>query len=157
MATREPVLPPVGYEYWSSHRSLRTLAERLAQNGCLALRFDFDGTGDSFSAQALAAGTPTPLTAGGQATFGGTTFTWPSAVGAPDNVIADGQIIDLSGSGTDLDDLRAEVNISKHVGKDHRFAGADGVALRLCLKRLATDNAGSLHHVRERHAGLDSD
>ncbi len=63
---------------------------------------NFDGTGESFSAQALAAGTPTPLTAGGQATIGGTTFTWPSAVGAPDNVIADGQTIDVSGTGTDL-------------------------------------------------------
>ena len=41
------IVPPLGYEYWSSHRTLRTLAERLAQNGCLALRFDFDGTGDS--------------------------------------------------------------------------------------------------------------
>ncbi|MGH3398846.1 MAG: glycoside hydrolase family 3 C-terminal domain-containing protein, partial [Streptosporangiaceae bacterium] len=68
---------------------------------------DYDGTGDSFSAQALAAGTPTPLTAGGQATFGGTTFTWPTAVGAPDDVIADGQTIDLSGSGTDLGFLGA--------------------------------------------------
>jgi beta-glucosidase len=68
---------------------------------------NFDGTGDSFSAQALAAGTPTPLTAGGQATFGGTTFTWPSAVGAADNVIADGQTIDLTGSGTDLGFLGA--------------------------------------------------
>src|SRR6202034_2581287 len=68
---------------------------------------DYDGTGDSFSAQALAAGTPTPLTPGGQATFGGTTFTWPSAVGTPDNVIADGQTIDLSGSGTDLGFLGA--------------------------------------------------
>jgi len=68
---------------------------------------DFDGTGDSFSAQALAAGTPTPLTPGGQATFGGTTFTWPSAVGTPDDVIADGQTIDLSGSGTDLGFLGA--------------------------------------------------
>ena len=68
---------------------------------------DFDGTGDSFSAQALAAGSPTALTPGGQATFGGTTFTWPSAVGAPDNVIADGQTIDLSGSGTDLGFLGA--------------------------------------------------
>ncbi|HEX4661033.1 MAG TPA: glycoside hydrolase family 3 C-terminal domain-containing protein [Streptosporangiaceae bacterium] len=67
----------------------------------------FDGTGDSFSAQALAAGTPAPLTPGGQATFGGTTFTWPSAVGAPDDVIADGQTIDLSGSGTDLGFLGA--------------------------------------------------
>lgn len=68
---------------------------------------DFDGTGDSFSAQALAAGTPTPLVAGGQATIGGTTFNWPSAVGAPDNVIADGQTIDLSGSGNELGFLGA--------------------------------------------------
>jgi beta-glucosidase len=68
---------------------------------------NFDGTGDSFSAEALAAGTPTPLSAGGQATIGGTTFTWPSAVGAPDDVIADGQTIDLSGSGTDLGFLGA--------------------------------------------------
>jgi beta-glucosidase len=68
---------------------------------------NFDGTGDSFSAQALAAGIPTPLTAGGQATFGGTTFTWPSAIGTPNNVIADGQTIDLTGSGTDLGFLGA--------------------------------------------------
>ena len=68
---------------------------------------DFDGTGDSFSAQALAAGTPTSLTPGGQATFGGTTFTWPSPVGAPNEVIADGQTINLSGSGTDLGFLGA--------------------------------------------------
>jgi pimeloyl-ACP methyl ester carboxylesterase len=41
------IVPPLGYEYWSSHRTLRTLAERLAAQGCHALRFDFDGTGDS--------------------------------------------------------------------------------------------------------------
>jgi dienelactone hydrolase len=41
------LVPPIGYEYWTSHRTLRTLAERLAENGCLALRFDLDGTGDS--------------------------------------------------------------------------------------------------------------
>jgi beta-glucosidase len=68
---------------------------------------DYDGTGESFSEEALAAGTPTPLTPGGQATVGGTTFTWPSAVGAPDNVVADGQVIDLSGSGTELGFLGA--------------------------------------------------
>jgi beta-glucosidase len=68
---------------------------------------NFDGTGDSFSAQALATGTPTPLTTGGQATFGGTTFTWPTAVGTPNDVIADGQTVDLSGSGTDLGFLGA--------------------------------------------------
>jgi beta-glucosidase len=67
---------------------------------------DFDGTGDSFSAQALAAGTPNALTSGAAATIGGTSFTWPAA-GTADNVIADGQIIDLSGSGTDLGFLGA--------------------------------------------------
>jgi beta-glucosidase len=67
---------------------------------------DYDGTGDSFSAQALAAGTPTALTSGAQAAIGGTTFTWPTA-GTADNVIADGQIIDLSGSGTELGFLGA--------------------------------------------------
>ncbi len=68
---------------------------------------NFDGTGESYSKQALAAGTPTPLTPGGQATIDGTTFTWPTPVGAPDNVIADGQIIDVSGSGTELGFLGA--------------------------------------------------
>jgi beta-glucosidase len=67
---------------------------------------DFDGTGDSFSAEALTAGTPTTLTSGAQSTIGGTTFTWPAA-GTADDVIADGQIIDLSGSGTDLGFLGA--------------------------------------------------
>ena len=38
---------------------------------------NYDGVGDSFSAQALAAGTPTALTPGQQVTIGGTTFTWP--------------------------------------------------------------------------------
>ena len=41
------IVPPLGYEYWSSHRTLRTLAERLTERGCRVLRFDFDGTGDS--------------------------------------------------------------------------------------------------------------
>jgi beta-glucosidase len=68
---------------------------------------DFDGTGETFSAQALAAGTPNALTAGGTATIGGTTFTWPTAVGTPDDVISDGQTINLSGSGTELGFLGA--------------------------------------------------
>jgi len=68
---------------------------------------NFDGTGESYSVQALAAGTPTPLTAGGQATVGGATFTWPTGVGTPDDVIADGQTIDLSGSGNELGFLGA--------------------------------------------------
>jgi alpha/beta superfamily hydrolase len=41
------VCPPVGSEYTRSHRSLRHLADRLAQAGIPCLRFDYDGTGDS--------------------------------------------------------------------------------------------------------------
>ena len=41
------ILPPVGYEYWSTHRTLRSLAERLATAGHAVLRIDYDGTGDS--------------------------------------------------------------------------------------------------------------
>ena len=72
---------------------------------------DYDGVGDSYSAQALAAGTPTPLTPGGQVTVGGTTLTWPSAAaGTPDNVVTGGQTVALSGSGTDLGFLGASQN-----------------------------------------------
>ena len=41
------IAPPIGYEYWSAHRSLRTLAEKLAGRGHGVLRFDYDGLGDS--------------------------------------------------------------------------------------------------------------
>ena len=41
------ILPPVGYQWWSTHRSLRVLAERLADAGHVAMRLDYDGTGDS--------------------------------------------------------------------------------------------------------------
>jgi beta-glucosidase len=67
---------------------------------------DFDGTGESFSAQALAVATPDALTSGAATTIGGTTFTWPAA-GTNDNVIADGQTIDVSGSGNELGFLGA--------------------------------------------------
>ncbi|HTW05169.1 MAG TPA: glycoside hydrolase family 3 C-terminal domain-containing protein [Streptosporangiaceae bacterium] len=72
---------------------------------------NFDLGGDSYSAQALAAGTPNALTPGGQVTVGGTTFTWPDVPSATnDNVVADGQTVNLSGSGTDLGLLGAGQN-----------------------------------------------
>jgi beta-glucosidase len=72
---------------------------------------NYDGVGDSFSAQALAAGTPRALTQGGKLTVGGTTFTWPDvAPGNPDNVVAAGQTIALSGSDTDLGFLGSSQN-----------------------------------------------
>jgi pimeloyl-ACP methyl ester carboxylesterase len=45
------MLPAVGYQYWSAHRTLRVLAERLAGAGHLALRLDYEGTGDSAGEQ----------------------------------------------------------------------------------------------------------
>jgi alpha-beta hydrolase superfamily lysophospholipase len=41
------VCPPLGYEYMSSYRSARVLAERLAAVGYDVIRIDYDGTGNS--------------------------------------------------------------------------------------------------------------
>jgi hypothetical protein len=61
---------------------------------------NFDGPGSSYSATALAELGVSP---GSQIHFGGQTFTWPDVpTGEPDNVLANGQIIDLSGSGSTL-------------------------------------------------------
>ncbi|HWG24219.1 NEW3 domain-containing protein [Actinospica sp.] len=61
---------------------------------------DIDTAGSSFSAQALAALGVTP---GKSLTYDGISFAWPNAAsGQPDNVNAQGQTIDLSGSGADL-------------------------------------------------------
>lgn len=45
------ILSPVGYPYWSSHQTLRVLAERLASRGHTTLRFDYESTGDSSGGQ----------------------------------------------------------------------------------------------------------
>jgi alpha-beta hydrolase superfamily lysophospholipase len=39
--------PPYGHEYLQGHRAFRLLADRLAEVGFPALRFDYRGTGDS--------------------------------------------------------------------------------------------------------------
>ena len=41
------ICPPLGYEYMSSYRALRILAQRLATLGFDTLRVDYDGTGNS--------------------------------------------------------------------------------------------------------------
>ena len=66
---------------------------------------NFDGVGNSFSAQAL---TAAGLGPGATVTHDGITFTWPAgAPGQPDNVVAQGQTILVSGSGTRLGFLGA--------------------------------------------------
>jgi hypothetical protein len=58
---------------------------------------NFDGGGDSYSAQALAAAGATP---GATINHDGVAFTWPNVpAGKPDNVAASGQEITMSGSG----------------------------------------------------------
>jgi alpha-beta hydrolase superfamily lysophospholipase len=43
--------PPMGEEGRAAHRTFRRLAEELARRGLVALRFDYDGTGDSAGLQ----------------------------------------------------------------------------------------------------------
>ena len=73
---------------------------------------DFDGTGTSYSEQAL---TSAGLGPGAVITHDGLTFTWPDVpAGQPDNVVAAGQTILLSGSGTPLGFLGAAGSGGQH-------------------------------------------
>jgi beta-galactosidase GanA len=68
----------------------------------------FDGIGTSYSAEGLAADGITP---GSTVSAGGLSFTWPSAaVATPDNTMAEGQTIAVSGSGSSLGFLAAANN-----------------------------------------------
>jgi beta-glucosidase len=68
----------------------------------------FDGEGTTFSAQGLAADSLTP---GATVTAGGLSFTWPDVAAAgPDNTMAQGQTITVSGSGSSLGFLTAANN-----------------------------------------------
>ena len=69
---------------------------------------NYDGIGNSYSEQALtAAGLPP----GATVTHDGIGFTWPDLPpGAPDNTIANGQVIQLSGSGSTIGFLGTSAN-----------------------------------------------
>lgn len=41
------IVAPIGYDYWKAHRSLRVLAEQLADCGHVVMRLDLRGIGDS--------------------------------------------------------------------------------------------------------------
>ncbi|HEX4832522.1 MAG TPA: glycoside hydrolase family 3 C-terminal domain-containing protein [Trebonia sp.] len=69
---------------------------------------NFDGGGYSFSAQALAS---VGIVPGSAVTSGGFTFTWPDVpAGQPDAVTVAGQVVDLSGTGSQLAFLGAGSN-----------------------------------------------
>jgi beta-galactosidase len=68
----------------------------------------FDGQGTTFSAQGLAADGLTP---GAAVSADGLNFTWPNVPSAqPDNTMAEGQIFDISGSGSKLGFLTSSNN-----------------------------------------------
>jgi hypothetical protein len=68
----------------------------------------FDGEGTTFSAQGLAAAGLTP---GAPVSAGGLSFTWPNVASAePDNTMAEGQTIAISGSGASLGFLASANN-----------------------------------------------
>ncbi|MFD4971712.1 NEW3 domain-containing protein, partial [Streptomyces sp. NPDC058424] len=66
---------------------------------------NFDGVNDAYSDEALAS---VGYSAGAKVTFDGITFAWPDASsGRPDNTLAAGQSIEVSGSGSRLGFLTA--------------------------------------------------
>ncbi len=73
---------------------------------------NFDGSGNSYSTQQLAAAGLTP---GKPVNFHGFHFTWPNDFPArPDNIIAKGQTIPLSGRGRSIGFLGAATNGNSH-------------------------------------------
>lgn len=71
---------------------------------------DFDGGGDSYSAEALAGQGATP---GATINAGGASFTWPaSAAGTPDNVAGGAVMVRVSGQGAKLAFLGAEAGFT---------------------------------------------
>ncbi|HXR69335.1 glycoside hydrolase family 3 C-terminal domain-containing protein [Actinocrinis sp.] len=63
---------------------------------------NLDGGGASYSAQTLAAATPS-ITPGAKFTHDALSFTWPDAAsGTPNNIVAEGQTVPVSGTGTTL-------------------------------------------------------
>jgi hypothetical protein len=69
---------------------------------------NYDGSGFSFNAATLAAAGLSP---GVAVSAGGLTFTWPNVpAGQPDNVVTDGQVIQVSGSGNTIGILGSGTN-----------------------------------------------
>jgi beta-galactosidase GanA len=114
------------YEVFGQSRELLGTAQLQVPFASLAASFDntgitddsdinlgagfegFDGEGTTYSAQGLAAAGLAPGTA---VSAGGLSFNWPNVPSAqPDNTMAEGQIIRVSGSGTTLGFLAAANN-----------------------------------------------
>jgi beta-galactosidase len=99
----------VSYQTIDVLSSYATLADAFNNKGISddsdVFAADFDGVGNSYSAQTLA---DARLAPGATVVHDGITFTWPDVEpGRPDNVVAQGQTILLSGSGTTLGVLGA--------------------------------------------------
>jgi beta-galactosidase len=99
----------VSYSSVNMLRAYATLADAFNNTGISddsdVTAANFDGVGNSYSAQALAAAGLVP---GAVLTHDGITFTWPQLPpGQPDNVVAQGQTVLLSGSGSTLGFLGA--------------------------------------------------
>ncbi|OSZ58594.1 G-D-S-L family lipolytic protein [Streptomyces pharetrae CZA14] len=123
----EPVLPTgaatrTGIERPAEPRPLTQLFDNIAvSDDARPAEADFDGTGASLSARDLAAAGWTP---GRVLTVQGARLTWPKrAAGEPDNVVADGQTVRVSGRGDALAFL-----VAGTAGQDVTGSGTVGYA-----------------------------
>lgn len=118
---------------------------------------DFDGSGYSYSAQALAA---VGLTPGANVPAGSTRFTWPTAAPAsPDNVVAAGQLIAVNRSGSTLSFLGAANNGSGSGTGTITYTDGSTSSFTLALTNwtpsspLASDTLVATAHTWNRPAG----
>jgi beta-galactosidase GanA len=125
-AGTDNLLATASYRQGRPEQTLRNAAQVLVPASSLAATYNntgitdnadpdpsssfigFDGIGTSFSAEGLAADGLTP---GAPVSAGGLSFTWPDVASAePDNTMAEGQTIAVSGSGASLGFLAAANN-----------------------------------------------
>jgi hypothetical protein len=107
---------------------------------------DYDGGGVSYSRQALAAAGLTP---GGLSTVQGLSFTWPDVqAGEPDNVPADGQVLnlDLPAGATKLSFIGSAVNGNQQTTATLRYADGSTEQIDLSFSDWTLGGGGDTVH-----------
>lgn len=135
---------PIGDAFLRRPLVLKSLADDFSNNGTSddadPGRANFDGSGYSYSAQALALAGLTP---GAPVKVGPAQFTWPDVQpGSPNNVIAAGQAVAVRGSGSSLHILGAASNGSGSGVATIHYTDGTSTQFTLALTNWTNTSAG---------------